>query len=202
MPALPAVPAAKVVLLAGPSGCGKSRLAERSGLSVLALDDFYRSGDDPDLPRLPHGEVDWDHPGSWNAAAAQAALESLCRTGSAEVPVYDLAANGPSGSRTVSLRDERVFVAEGIFVAELVAGCADHDLLERAICVRRSRWITFALRLSRDLRERRKSPAFLVRRGLLLARREPAIVRALLAAGCRPMSVRATRRYLAGLKQR
>lgn len=197
MPADP--PVATVVLLAGPSGCGKSRLADHSGLTVLKLDDFYRSGDEPGLPRLPHGEIDWDHPGSWNAGAAQAALESLCRTGSAEVPVYDIAANGPSGSRKVTLDGEPVFIAEGIFVAELVAGCADRALLERAVCVRRSRWITFTLRLFRDLREHRKSPLFLVRRGLLLAHREPEIVRRLLAAGCRPMSVAAAREYLAEL---
>lgn len=32
----------RVVLLAGPSGSGKSHLAERSGLPVLRLDDFYK----------------------------------------------------------------------------------------------------------------------------------------------------------------
>jgi len=40
----------RVVVLAGPSGIGKSRLAALSGLPVLRLDDFYRSGDDPALP--------------------------------------------------------------------------------------------------------------------------------------------------------
>ena len=40
---------ASVIVLAGPSGAGKSRLAERIGLPVLRLDDFYKSGDDPTL---------------------------------------------------------------------------------------------------------------------------------------------------------
>ena len=35
---------ARVIVLAGPSGAGKSRLAERLGLPVLRLDDFYKDG--------------------------------------------------------------------------------------------------------------------------------------------------------------
>ena len=59
---------ARVVLLAGPSGSGKSYVAHRTGLPVLCLDDFYRDGDDPDLPRVD-GAVDWESPLAWNAAA-------------------------------------------------------------------------------------------------------------------------------------
>ena len=44
-----------MVVLAGPSGAGKSRLAERLGLPVLRLDDFYKDGDDPSLPRITTG---------------------------------------------------------------------------------------------------------------------------------------------------
>ena len=76
---------AQVIVLAGPSGAGKTHLAERLGLPVLRLDDFYKNGDDPTLPRidLAGGEpiVDWDHPDSWNSDAAVAAVEELCRTG-------------------------------------------------------------------------------------------------------------------------
>src|SRR5699024_5552678 len=42
---------AKVVVLAGPSGSGKSRVANRLGLPMLRLDDFYREADEPGLPR-------------------------------------------------------------------------------------------------------------------------------------------------------
>jgi uridine kinase len=59
-----------------------------------------------------------------------------------------------------------------------------------AICVRRSRWLTFVLRLSRDLREHRKPPMLLLRRGWWLARREPDIVAALVAKGCTAMTPR------------
>ncbi len=48
------------------------------------------------------------------------------------------------------------------------------------------RWRTFARRLVRDLRERRKPPLVLVRRGWELTRREPAIIQraAMLGAPC------------------
>ena len=48
--------------------------------------------------------------------------------------------------------------------------------------------MTFVLRLVRDLREHRKPPRFLVKRGWWLARREPEIVRALVAKGCTAMT--------------
>lgn len=197
-----AAPSARVVLIGGPSGSGKSRLAALSGLPVLKLDDFYRSGDSDGLPRLPGGQVDWDDPDSWHREAAMTAIESLCATGSAEVPIYDLAANGPRGTATVELRGASAFVAEGIFVAELIGPTQAAGLLERAICIRRSRWVTFVLRLARDLRERRKPPMFLLRRGLGLARSEPAAVRVLVSAGCDPLSLDAAAGCLRALHRR
>ena len=92
------VSAAQVVVLAGPSGAGKSRLAERLGLPVLRLDDFYKDGDDPSLPRITVGAnaglVDWDDPASWHEQDALAALRELCTTGRCEVPVYEISRNG------------------------------------------------------------------------------------------------------------
>lgn len=190
-------PLARVVLIGGASGSGKSRIAERSGLPLLRLDDFYRDHDDPELPRLPTGEVDWDHPGSWHLDRAADALEQLARTGRTSVPVYDISRSAAVGTRELTLSGARLFVAEGIFVAEVLPHVERRGILEDALCVHRSRWLTMGLRFARDLRERRKSPAFLVRRGLLLARREPAIVRQLTDAGCRPMRVGAARRMLA-----
>ena len=80
---------ARVIVLAGPSGAGKSRLAERTGLPVLRLDDFYKSGGDPTLPRITEGAnaglVDWDDPASWLLDDAMVAIEQLCRDGRAEV---------------------------------------------------------------------------------------------------------------------
>ena len=103
----------------GPPARAKSRLAARLGLPVVALDDFYRDGDDPLLPRITRGAtqslVDWDHPGSWDADRAVAALVTLCATGRADIPVYDIAHDGRVGHRELDLAGSAHVVAEGIF---------------------------------------------------------------------------------------
>jgi uridine kinase len=178
---------ARLVLLAGPSGSGKTHLAEESGLPLLDLDDFYKDGADPTLPRHPTlGIVDWDDPGSWDREGALAALEQVCRDGWADVPVYSIAADGRVGGRRFEIGDAPAFVGTGIFAAELVGPARERGLLLDAIVVRRSRVKNFLRRLSRDLREHRKPPLTLVRRGLALMRAEPGVVARQMSLGCRP----------------
>ncbi|MBF4161797.1 uridine kinase family protein [Nocardioides acrostichi] len=170
---------ARVVVLAGPSGSGKSRLAARLGLPVLRLDDFYRDGDT---------SVDWDHPDSWLLDDAVTCLLALCREGRAEVPVYDIGASARTGWQTFDLGGHDRFVAEGIFAPLVVAPMQDAGLLAGAFCVRRTAFVTFWLRLARDLREHRKPPALLVRRGLALARAQGAVVQDAVSHGCTPLT--------------
>ena len=181
---------AHVVVLAGPSGAGKSRLAERLGLPVLRLDDFYKDGDDPTLPQITHGAnaglVDWDDPASWHREEALAALRDLCATGISEVPVYEIARNGRCGSREVDLGGSLRFVAEGIFAPEVVATCRDEGLLAAAYCITQHPAATFWRRLTRDLREHRKPPLMLVRRGLALLGDQQRVVGHAVRQGCRP----------------
>jgi uridine kinase len=196
---------ARVIVLAGPSGAGKSRLAERTGLTVLRLDDFYRNGSDPTLPRISDGAasrrlvprllrtsnaglVDWDDPASWLADDALVAIEALCSTGTAEVPIYDIAHDGRTGTHTVSLDGARCFIAEGIFATEVLAPCRDRGLLGAAYCLRQHPAVTFWRRLTRDLRERRKPPLVLVRRGVALMRDQRRVVASAVAAGCRAVT--------------
>ncbi|HEX6886931.1 MAG TPA: uridine kinase [Candidatus Nanopelagicales bacterium] len=187
-----------MILLAGPSGSGKSTIMRAAGLPMVFLDDFYKAGSDSTLPCDPAlGIVDWDDPASWDGAAALAAIEQLCAVGCAQVPVYDIAADGPSGSRAVEVGDGP-FVAEGIFAPELVAPLQARGLLLDAIVVRRDPWKNLVRRAARDLRERRKPPITILRRGLALYRAEPRVVGRALGAGCRPLDARATRRALAG----
>ena len=183
---------ARVIVLAGPSGSGKSRLAARLGLPVLRLDDFYKDGDDPTLPRIEHGAnaglVDWDHPDSWLPEDALATMVELATTGHAEVPVYEISENGRCGSRALDLGGARLFVAEGIFVPDVVEPAREAGVLAAVYCVCRSAATTFVLRLVRDLREHRKPPLVLVRRGLALARAQRGVVADAVAKGCLPLS--------------
>lgn len=183
---------AQVIVLAGPSGSGKSRLCDRLGLPFVNLDDFYKDGTDPSLPRRTigpgHDIVDWDDPASWLRDEAVDVLESVCRDGRADVPVYDIAHDGRVGHREFSVGEAGYVVAEGIFAQEVVAACRERGILGEAICVRNHRLVTFWRRLSRDLRERRKSPWVLVRRGFLLMRNEPRVVAHAVALGCAAMT--------------
>jgi uridine kinase len=181
---------ARVILLGGPSGSGKSYIARRTGLPVLCLDDFYRDGSDEGLPRTAAGTVDWESPASWDHAAAVAAIGALCRDGRADTPIYAIGADRRVGRRTVDLGGASLFVAEGIFAAEVVAACRDHGLLAAAYALRRPRGLTFARRLARDLIERRKPAGVLLRRGLTLLRAEPGVLARAAALGARPAPAR------------
>ncbi len=180
---------AQVVVLAGPSGAGKSRLAERLGLPVLRLDDFYKDGEDPSLPRITHGAnvglVDWDDPASWHRDDALAALRELCADGRTEVPIYEIAQSARRGSRTVDLEGRTRFVAEGIFAPDVVAACRDEGMLAAAYCITQHPLVTFWRRLTRDLREHRKPPLMLVRRGVALTQDQKQVVSRAVRQGCR-----------------
>jgi uridine kinase len=168
---------ARVVLLCGPSGSGKSLVAARSGLPVLRLDDFYKEGTDPTLPLVSgSGDIDWDHPDSWDTDTAVAAIAELCRTGRTNIPVYDLSLSARTGEETVDVGRTPVFIAEGIFAAEIVGRCRELGLLADALCLNRGAVRTFRRRFLRDLREGRKSVPFLVRRGWRLMREERSII--------------------------
>jgi uridine kinase len=189
MPGRPAL-----VLLAGPSGSGKSRLAWLSGCVSVRLDDFYRDADDDDMPRWG-GIVDWDDPHSWNGAAAVTAITTLIDEGTVTVPVYDISLSRRIGSHQLVLPDpgagQRLcIVAEGIFAPELVRRCRDLGLDTTGIWLARQRLVVFWLRLVRDLREHRKPPPILLRRGWALVRKEPAQRRAATAKGCETLSMR------------
>ncbi|ATL30056.1 putative ATP-binding protein [Streptomyces formicae] len=177
----------RVVLLTGPSGSGKSSFAARSGLPVLCLDDFYKEGDDPTLPQVPGStDIDWDSPLSWDADVALAAIEELCRTGRTRVPVYDIATSSRVGQERLDIERTPLFIAEGIFAADIVARCGEIGVLADAICLRGRPSTTFRRRLLRDLREGRKSVPFLLRRGWRLMRAERAIVARQSALGAHP----------------
>ena len=134
------------------------------------------------------GLVDWDHPDSWLPDDALAAIERLCAEGRAEVPVYDIAQDGRCGSQLLDLGSSRYFLAEGIFAQEVVPTCRDRGQLAAAYCVRQHAIVTFWRRLTRDLREHRKPPLVLLRRGLALMRDQKRVVAHAVDLGCDPVS--------------
>lgn len=172
-----------VILLSGPSGAGKSTLAARLGLPVLRLDDFYRDGDDPLLPRDAAGRVDWDAPGSWLADEAVAAITTLATMGEVEAPHYDIANDGRTGTTRVVATGAPAFIAEGLFADRIVAACRAAGVLADAVVVAPNGATTFARRLARDVAESRKGLATLIRRGLRLWREHADVVRRCETAG-------------------
>lgn len=184
---------ARVIVLAGPSGAGKSRLAERleraRGWPTLRLDDFYCDADADGLPRITTGAnaglVDWDDPRTWRHDDAVAALRELCATGVTELPVYSISESRRTGMQRIDLAGATHFCAEGIFAAEVVEECREAGILAAAYCITQHPLVTFARRLQRDLREHRKPPLVLLRRGLALARDQRVVVRRTTAVGCR-----------------
>jgi uridine kinase len=118
-----------------------------------------------------------------------AAIVSLCTTGEARVPIYDIAASRRVGCRSIDLQGSGCFVAEGLFAADLAELCRAAGVLGAALYLDRPRLMTMLLRFVRDVRERRKPIAVLIRRGLALYRVEPTLRSRALALGCRPVSL-------------
>ena len=178
----------RLVLVAGPSGSGKSRVVLASGLPQVRLDDFYHDHDHPGLPRTL-GIVDWDHPASWNGAAAVEALAELLATGRTDTPDYSIPESRKVGAKQLTIPDDAALVlAEGIFAIEALPLARSAGLDVTGIFIDRPGWLVAWYRFRRDLRQKQKSPWVLVRRGLALWRAQGALKRKALASGFEPVS--------------
>ena len=167
-------------------------------MAWLSLDEFYRDEDHPGLPRTL-GIVDWDDIASWDLDHAVSVIERLLTRGRAEVPCYDISLSCRTGVRVMDATRARVIVAEGIFAAQVLRACQRRGLPVSAIWLDRPRLFNFIRRLIRDLAERRKPPAVLVRRGIALARAERGLRAAAVRAGFEPVTMRQAVALLAAL---
>ena len=96
----------KIILLAGPSGSGKTTTANiltdeirARGLSslVVSLDDFYRNATDPEYPRLPDGERDFEAVEALNLPDIEDTLLAISEGREFSVPRYDFKIGARSG---------------------------------------------------------------------------------------------------------
>ena len=129
---------ARVVLLCGPSGSGKSLVAARSGLPVLRLDDFYKEAEDPTLPLVAgSSDIDWDHPALLGHGNGGRRDRAAVPHGPYDIPVYDISLSARTGEESVDIGRTPLFIAEGIFAAEIVERCRELGLLADALCLNR-----------------------------------------------------------------
>lgn len=191
-----------LILLGGASGAGKSYLAARYGDPHLVLDNFYRelSENTPanPLPATRYGEVDWDHPGTWNLQAAVDAVIELLETGQTRVPDYSIATSSYDGHSLVSL-DGGPVIAEGIFGELILEPLRRQQVPVQAIFVDTPPIATAVRRFARDVAERRKPVPFLIKRGWALFRAEGELRRRYLDAGFVPLRKRAVKKMLSSL---
>ncbi|WP_411732074.1 uridine kinase [Paeniglutamicibacter sp.] len=189
-----------LILLGGASGSGKSYLAQRFGRPHVELDNFYReiSEHTPDapLPQTGYGEIDWDHPGTWNCALAVDALIELLENGATQVPNYSISTSSYDSMRGIELNGGPL-VAEGIFVSEILAPLQRLGVPVQAYYIEVSAVGTAARRFVRDVRERRKPLLFLLKRGYALFRADRHIRARHLDAGFCPMKKKALKAVLA-----
>ncbi len=102
----------RAIMLAGPSGSGKTttanlladaikRLGEEA--MVLSLDDFYRAANDPEYPRLPSGERDFESPYALHLPDLIETLERITAGEPFLCPKYDF--------KTASRKEEYIHPA-------------------------------------------------------------------------------------------
>lgn len=111
----------RLIALAGPSASGKTTLAHYLGRPTLELDNFYREGKDPAVPKTPRGTPNWELPGAFNFDEAISALTQIVVNGTAVIPVYDYRSTAIVGAQLFSVEGP-VLTVLGVYSFDVVAG--------------------------------------------------------------------------------
>lgn len=113
----------RILLLAGPSGSGKTTTANLicdrikshgEGCIVVSLDDFYRSFDDPEYPKLPDGSHDCEAVEALDLPLLRCCLESIANSREFSLPKYDFKTSSRIEMRPHAPMPEGCVIIEGL----------------------------------------------------------------------------------------
>ena len=113
----------RIVLLAGPSGSGKTTTANLiadavrkrgEAALVVSLDDFYRSSDDPDYPKLTNGELDYECPEALDLPLLSETLGLIAEGKPFSIPKYDFKVGARVGKRAAFTEWSGCVIIEGL----------------------------------------------------------------------------------------
>ncbi|HEY4101789.1 MAG TPA: uridine kinase [Gemmatimonadales bacterium] len=159
-----------VIGIVGGSGSGKTTvvraIVEAAGVSASVLDQDGYYHDLSHLALDERRQVNFDHPDSIDAALLAEHLERLVRGEAIEKPVYDFAAHTRAPER-VLVEANPIIVVDGIL---LFADRRLRDLFDIKIYVDVADDIRFIRRLERDVIDRGRSMADVVRQYLATVR--------------------------------
>ena len=113
----------RILLLAGPSGSGKTTTANLicdrikshgEGCIVVSLDDFYRSKDDPQYPRLPDGSRDLESVEALDLPLLCSSLAAIAEAREFLLPRYDFKLSARVEMRTHTPMPDGCVIIEGL----------------------------------------------------------------------------------------
>ncbi len=156
-----------VIGIAGGTGSGKTTVAnvilERVGakhIAYLPHDAYYK--DIRDLPTAQRDMINFDHPNSLDTDLMIKHIQKLKIGQSIDLPVYDFKTHSRT-TQTIEIQSQQVILVEGILIfveAEL------RKLCDVKIFVDTDADIRFIRRLQRDIEERGRTTASVVRQYL------------------------------------
>jgi uridine kinase len=151
-----------IIGIAGPSSSGKSELARQlaamiPGTSIVSLDSYYRGM--AEIPLEERKKVNFDHPDSLDWELLHQHLVAIAGGRAFDEPVYSFADYARTAD-TRRIAPSPFLIVEGLFVlywAELRA------MLDTKVYVQTDPGVCFNRRLHRDVAERGRTPASVIR---------------------------------------
>lgn len=156
-----------VIGVAGGTGSGKTTVANvilqsvgADRIAYVPHDAYYRSFSD--LPKAQGDQINWDHPDSLETNLMIAHIKALKAGQAVELPVYDFTTHVRT-ARTLRVEPQPILLVEGILI---FADPQLRELFEVKIFVDTDADLRFIRRLQRDIAERGRTPASVIRQYL------------------------------------